>query len=136
MPATAHLVEQAGAKAAAALAMQQVLVEARELIRSSLLQVASARDEAVSAQRVLYRLTRHLFELDLSLRCCSLGALAASCPSIPACRSCVQAPEALLPQGASVSHTGPVDMTNTAALLSICRTGALTAPQERGVTAP
>ena len=68
VPATGYQVQQAGAKPAAAAAMQQVLTEARELIRASLLNVAAARDEAVAAQRVLYRLTRHLFELDMSLR--------------------------------------------------------------------
>ena len=45
------MVERAGARSAAADAMQQVLVEARELVRASLLNVAAARDEAVAAAR-------------------------------------------------------------------------------------
>ena len=136
VPATGHMVEQAGARAAAALAMQQVLMEARELIRASLLQVASARDEAVSAQRVLYRLTRHLFELDIALRCCSTGALAGSGPP-HAPPACVQALEAPLARCANTGTQAPGGvMTATLHCRASAGAGAFTPPQGRVVAAP
>ena len=72
-----------------------MLGEARRQLRAGLLRIASAREEAAATQRLLYRLTRHLIELDLGLvALCSRSASSAS-PIAELSRSCCSTGHAL-----------------------------------------